>query len=68
MLRQFIPGRSCLRGLHRFALDQSGVTAVEYGLLVALISLTIFGAISAVGQGMNNTYGQIITALQNMGK
>jgi pilus assembly protein Flp/PilA len=67
MLRQLIQGRSCLRRLRRFALDQSGVTAVEYGLLVALISLTIFGAISAVGQGMNNTYGQIITALQNMG-
>jgi pilus assembly protein Flp/PilA len=68
MLRQFIPARSCLRALRRFALDRSGVTAVEYGLMVALIGLTIFGAVSAVGQGMNTTYGQIITALQNMGK
>ena len=51
----------------RFWRNESGATAIEYGLLVALISLTIFGAISAVGQGMNNTYGQIITALQNMG-
>jgi pilus assembly protein Flp/PilA len=69
MLRQFIPGRSCLRGLNRFARDQRGVTAVEYGLMVALISLTIIGAVSTVGQGIKNTlYGQIVTALQNMGK
>ena len=69
MLRQFIPGRACLRGLSRFALDQRGVTAVEYGLMVALISLTIIGAVSTVGQGIKNTlYGQIVTALQNMGK
>jgi Flp pilus assembly pilin Flp len=45
------------------------VTAVEYGLMVALIGLTIFAAVSAVGQGIKNTlYGQIVTALQNMGK
>jgi pilus assembly protein Flp/PilA len=68
MLRQVIPGRSRLRTLRRFALDQSGATAVEYGLMVALIGLTIFGAVSAVGQGIKNTlYGQIVTALQNMG-
>jgi pilus assembly protein Flp/PilA len=68
MLRQVIPGRSRLRTLRRFALDQSGATAVEYGLMVALIGLTIFAAVSAVGQGLKNTlYGQIVTALQNMG-
>ena len=46
-----------------------GATAVEYGLMAALIGLTIFGAVSSVGQGIKNTlYGQIVTALQNMGK
>ncbi len=56
-------------GLRRFAADEDGATAVEYGLLAALIALTIFGAISSVGQGIKNTlYGQIVTALQNMGK
>jgi Flp pilus assembly pilin Flp len=45
------------------------VTAVEYGLMVALIGLTVFAAISAVGQGIKNTlYGQIVSALQSMGK
>jgi Flp pilus assembly pilin Flp len=57
------------RALRRLASDRAGVTAVEYGLLAALIALTIFGAISSVGQGIRDTlYGQIVTALQNMGK
>ena len=69
MFRHLDPRRSLLRSLRGFALDQRGVTAVEYGLMVALISLTIIAAVSAVGQGIKNTlYGQIVTALQNMGK
>jgi pilus assembly protein Flp/PilA len=69
MFRHLDPGRPPLRRLHRFASDESGVTAVEYGLMVALIGLTIFAAVSAVGSGIKNTlYGQIVTALQNMGK
>ncbi len=56
-------------GLRRLTADENGATAVEYGLMAALIALTIFGAISSVGQGIKNTlYGQIVTALQNMGK
>jgi pilus assembly protein Flp/PilA len=67
--RRSDPRHSPLRRLRRFALDHSGVTAVEYGLLAALIGLTIFAAVSSVGQGIKDTlYGQIVTALQNMGK
>ena len=55
--------------LRRFAADENGATAVEYGLMAALIALTIFGALSSVGQAIKNTlYGQIVSALQNMGK
>jgi pilus assembly protein Flp/PilA len=68
MLRQIIPGRPHLRRLRRLALDRSGATAVEYGLMAALIGLAIFAAVSAVGQGIGATYGQIITALQNLSK
>jgi pilus assembly protein Flp/PilA len=63
------PRRSPLLRLRRFALDRRGVTAVEYGLMAALIGLTILAAVSSVGQGIKDTlYGQIVTALQNMGK
>ena len=52
------------RGFFR---DERAVTAVEYGLMVALISVTIMGAIGTVGQGLQTTlYGQIVTALANM--
>jgi Flp pilus assembly pilin Flp len=55
--------------VRRFIVGKDGATAVEYGLMAALIALTIFGAISSVGQGIKNTlYGQIVSALQNMGK
>jgi pilus assembly protein Flp/PilA len=63
------PRRPFPRTLRRFASDRDGATAVEYGLMAALIALTIFGAISSVGQGIKDTlYGQIVSALQNMGK
>jgi pilus assembly protein Flp/PilA len=63
------PQRRPLSSLRRLAADEDAATAVEYGLMAALIALTIFGAISSVGQGIKNTlYGQIVTALQNMGK
>jgi Flp pilus assembly pilin Flp len=69
MLRHLGPRHSSRRSLRRLALDQGGVTAVEYALMAALIGLTTFAAVSAVGQGIRNTlYGQIVTALQNMGK
>ena len=69
MFRHLEPERSPLRTLRRFALDQGGVTAVEYGLMVALIGLAVFAAVGAVGQVIKSTlYGQIVTALQNMGK
>jgi pilus assembly protein Flp/PilA len=63
------PRRRPFLTFRRFAADENGATAVEYGLLAALIALTIFAAISSVGQGIKNTlYGQIVSALQNMGK
>ncbi len=68
MLRHLILARLRLRPLRPFVHDSKGVTAVEYGLMAALIGLTIFAAVSAVGAGIKNTlYGQIVTALQNMG-
>lgn len=35
--------------LKRFLQDESAATAVEYGLIVAVLSLTVVGAITDVG-------------------
>jgi pilus assembly protein Flp/PilA len=39
----------------RFIQDQLGATAIEYGLIVALIAVVIIGAVSALGTSLNTT-------------
>jgi len=44
---------------HRFVqtlTDESGVTAIEYGLLAALIAVAIIGAISVTGTALTALY------------
>jgi pilus assembly protein Flp/PilA len=47
----------------RFAQDESGATAIEYGLIAALISVVIIGAVSLLGTNLNTTFGKINTCL-----
>ena len=42
--------------LKRFLQDESGATAIEYGLIVALIALAIIVAISGVGNSTGNMW------------
>ena len=44
----------------RFAKDESGATAIEYGLIVALIAVVIVGV---VGTKLNTSYGKVDAAL-----
>lgn len=36
----------------KWLVDESGVTAIEYGLLAALIAVTIIGAVNATGTSL----------------
>ena len=47
----------------RFAQDESGATAIEYGLIAALISVVIIGAVSLLGTNLNTTFTKINTCL-----
>jgi pilus assembly protein Flp/PilA len=38
-----------------------GVTAIEYGLLAALIAVVIIIAVAAVGTGLNTTFDNVAT-------
>ena len=49
--------------LHRFFDNQSGVTAIEYGLIAALIAVVIITAVTAVGSDLSATFNSIATAL-----
>ena len=43
----------------RFLRDESGATAIEYGLIVALIAVVIIGAVTAIGGTLNTTFTTI---------
>lgn len=47
----------------RFFWDESGVTAVEYGLIAALIAVVIITAVTTVGTQLNSTFSKIGSAL-----
>ena len=51
----------------RFLADQHAATAIEYGLMAALIAVAIMTVVFSTGQGINETlYGRITNALANM--
>ena len=69
MMRQSAPNPTRIGAWRRFLDDASGATAMEYGLMTALIGLTIIGTVSAAGQAIKDTlYGQIVNALSSMSK
>lgn len=37
--------------LHRFARDESGTTAIEYGLIAALVAVAFIASLRALGTG-----------------
>ena len=39
----------------RFARNQSGATAIEYGLIVALIAVVIIGTVTTLGSNLNTS-------------
>lgn len=48
----------------RFAKDESGATAIEYGLIAAGISVAIVTIVGAVGSELVNTFTTVQTGLQ----
>ena len=50
--------------VNRFATDESGATAIEYGLIAALISVVIIGVLSTIGTRLSTKFNQIATQLQ----
>ncbi len=46
-----------------FLKDQSGATAIEYGLIAAGISVAIIAAVNTLGTQLNNTFTSVSTQL-----
>lgn len=51
----------------KFIREEDGVTAIEYGLIAALIAVVIIGAVSTVGTALSTKFGEIATAVGNAG-
>ncbi|MDX6557559.1 MAG: pilus assembly protein Flp/PilA [Blastocatellia bacterium] len=47
----------------RFAKDESGATAIEYGLISALIAVVIITAVTTVGTNLKTTFTTVATKL-----
>ena len=46
-----------------FLRDESGATAIEYGLIAALIAVAIIAAVQFVGEELGNTFNAVGNAL-----
>jgi len=47
-----------------FMSDESGATAIEYGLIVALIAVVIITAVTTVGTKLNTSFTTVGTSLR----
>jgi pilus assembly protein Flp/PilA len=52
-----------MKNFVRFLRDESGATAIEYGLIAALISVVIIGAVTVIGTQLNTAFTTIGTEL-----
>jgi pilus assembly protein Flp/PilA len=48
----------------RFVKDQSGATAIEYGLIAAGIALAIITAVTTVGTNLSKTFTSVAAGLK----
>ena len=56
---------NALNWLKSFIEKDEGVTAIEYGLIAALIAVVIIAALTIVGTELNSTFTAIQDALEN---
>ena len=50
--------------LARFIKDQSGVTAIENGLIAALVSIAIIGGLTNLGGNLSSTFNNVSAQLK----
>ena len=53
-----------LKFVSTFVSDESGATAIEYGLIVALLSVVIIGAVTTLGKNLNSSLSTAGSAIR----
>ncbi len=51
--------------ISRFAKDESGATAIEYGLIAALIAVAIITALTTMSGSLKETFGKVTSELDS---
>ena len=51
--------------IKRFLSDESGATAIEYGLIAALIAVAIIAAVGALGESLTQAFEDIAGTIAN---
>ena len=54
-----------MQTLRRFLKDDSGATAIEYGLIAALVSVVIITAVATLGDNLTTSFTSITDCLAN---
>ena len=57
--------RPRLRWLRRFGLSEAGATAIEYGLIAALIAIVIITALRTVGTSLQRVFNNVGSTLSS---
>ena len=52
-----------MKNVMKFLKNKSGATAIEYGLIAALIAVAIIGGVTALGENANKTFDNVATEM-----
>ena len=55
---------ACMKTLRKFLKDESGATAIEYGLIAAGISLAIIAVVNGLGTSLKTKFTSISSSLK----
>ncbi|MFZ5608165.1 MAG: Flp family type IVb pilin [Pseudomonadota bacterium] len=51
--------------IRKFVRNEKGATAIEYGLIAALVSIAAIGALQAVGSSLTTTFNNVSSCLNS---
>jgi pilus assembly protein Flp/PilA len=53
-----------MKNVMKFLKNKSGATAIEYGLIAALIAVAVIGGVTSLGTNANKTFNNIATEME----
>ena len=56
--------KTIFTAIQAFVADEDGVTAIEYGLIAALVGVAMAGAAATLGTEISNTFDEVVSQLQ----